>query len=72
MALIILVCMVSIYFIFDYNGNPPKYTAQDSENLIDNCYNANQTNLECYHICREEGWNEEWCQEKNGEQNEKR
>jgi len=43
--------------------DPPKYTAQDSMNLINNCFEKENNALDCYTLCRDEQWTVEHCTE---------
>jgi len=56
--------LFTIFYYFFLSPNPTQYTAQDSNYLISNCFLGNNNSLECYHLCRNEGWDQDWCKER--------
>lgn len=46
---------------YNLNNNPEPYYAQWSQNNMNECYNINNNTLECYKLCREHGWVEDFC-----------
>ncbi len=56
-------CLIG-YLINNYNPLNDNF-AQWSQNKIDECYNTNNNTLECYKLCRNHEWVEDFCLERH-------